>query len=528
MNMTRVQLGLMTGAVACAIAAGAALRAESTTPALTPAKIIAPLPREKPAPPKVSLLTHNEIDQFTAVRWQAERVRWASLASDEQFLRRVYLDLTGATPTLEEVGAFLKRGKTNRAKLIDQLLDSPRYADHWTIFWGDLLREETRIRGGAPFAFRDYIRESLRANKPFDQFVTELITAEGETAENPAGLFFLRHDGDAEELTITLTQTFLGTQLKCAQCHDHKFEPWLQRDFEGMRDFWRGTRRQRGDDETMFKVVSQREGNGRFLTGAQSDRGTGREALAALMVDRSNPYFARVIVNRLWAKLMGAGLVEPVDEFSPANPPSHPELLDWLALDFIEHGYDLKRTLRLICNSRTYQLANTGGVVAGEQGLEMRLFQRMPLKRLTAEQLHDSILVATGLLGRGRWEPAVEQVYPPQGGSFLATFGAHDRQTVHERSAEATIPQALELMNGRFLNEAVRVGADHPLTAWFRETNDGDVLIERLYWQTLTRAPTKAEMKLARSHLASSNWSLEAWSDLHWAMINTREYMFVP
>lgn len=539
MNITRLQIGLSAAALACFLVAGSVLRAESAPSPAAP-KIIAPLPREKPVPPKTSLLTNNEIDQFIAERWQAERVRWASLSSDEQFLRRVYLDLTGVTPTLDEVGALIKRGRPNRAAIIDQLLASPRYADHWTTFWGDLLREETNIRGAAPFAFRDYIRDSLKANKPFDQFVSELITAEGDTSQNPAALFFMRHDGDAEELTITLTQTFLGTQLKCAQCHDHKFEPWLQKDFEGMRDFWRGTRRQRIREETVnrprggtvtvpiFEVTTRREGSGRFLTGDEPELGGGREALAAMMTDRRNPYFARVIVNRLWAKLMGAGLVEPVDEFSPANPPSHPELLDWLAIDFIENGYDLKRTLRLICNSRTYQLETTGGVVAGEQGLEKRLFQRMPLKRLTAEQLHDSILTTTGLLGRDRWEPAVEQVYPPRAGSFLATFNAHDRQTIHERSSEATIQQALELMNGAFLNSAVRIGADHPLTAWMRETKDADVLIERLYWHTLTRAPTKAEEKLARQHLSSAGWSLDAWSDLHWALINTREYMFVP
>jgi hypothetical protein len=507
-------------------------------------KIIAPLPAEPPAPPKTSGPANNDIDRFIAARWAEFQASPAKLTDDYTFIRRVFLDIAGVIPTLEEVGRFTdSRKRVDRPKVVDYLLNSPRYADHWTSFWGDLLCEETNIEGAEPFAFRDYIRESLTANKPYDAWVREMITADGKIDDTPSGAFILRQRARPEELTIAVSQVFLGTQLKCAQCHDHPFEPWKQTDFTGMEAFWKGTQIKtaevkkietpKGTRERRVMEVAQRakaRGEGKFITGQMSESGGGREALAELITRRENPYFARVAVNRLWAKLMGTGLVNPPDGFSPRNPPSHPELLDYLAVNFVEGGYDLKSVIRLICNSRTYQLESKGGR-RGQAPDDVVLFEKMQLRRLTAEQLHDSVLLWCGQLGneKSRQKPAIEARYPAPPESFLATFGSHDRQTIHERDADMTIPQALELLNGRFVNQAARVDNNHPVRAWVRAGDAPGVVARKLFMQTLTREPTESELSTVLQCVGRSQddaaWT--AWADVHWALINTREFAFI-
>ncbi len=504
-------------------------------------KIIDPLPKEPPLPPAVNVVAYNDIDRFVAAKWRAYKVRPAKAASEFDLVRRFYLDLAGLIPTFEQIDAYVSAPRRNRnRKLIDRLLASPRYADHWTIFWGDLLREQSQIRGTEKGVFRDYLRSVLGDNVPYNRWVADLITATGTTRDNLAVAFILRNRADPDELTIAATQVFLGTQLKCAQCHDHPFEPWKRSDFLGMRGFWEGTRRRfaftekvvrRGEETAVRfeKIAPQQEGTGVFLTGKTSDMGRGREGLAELLTAPGNPYFSRVAVNRLWAKLMGRGLVEPVDGFRADNRPSHPELLDWLAREFIDTGYDMKHIIRLICSSRTYQLAAVGGFI-GDRSAEGPLFERMPLRRMTAEQLHDSILVSCGLVGssqRGIYRPAIEKAYPRPGASFLGAFGSHDRQTIHPRDPEATIPQALELLNGDFLNNAVRLHPTHPVLGWLARGNGPALVVRKLFVQTLGREPTRYELDQAMGYLGESRGGKGAWSDLHWALINTREFMFI-
>ncbi len=499
-------------------------------------KLIAPLPLEKPSVPDASGRLNNEIDQFIANRWSDRGVRSAPLCDDLTFVRRVYLDIAGVIPNIRQVNAFKGEGYNRRSKLIDELLGSDRYADHWSTFWGDLLRERTRIRGADPFAFRDYIRDALAKNRPYDQWVREMVAAEGTPIDNLAAAFVLTNGDDRDELTISTTQVFMGVQLKCAQCHDHPFEAWKQSDYEGMRAFFDGTRRRIAVDEEVerngrkvrrriFEVIDRDRGTGRFVTEATSGKGRGRQGLADLLTDRWNPYFARTAVNRLWAKLFGAGLVSPPDGFSPMNPPSHPDLLDWLAVEFVENGYDLKSMIRLMCNARTYQLASHGGRRPGEIPDHERLFEKMSLRRMTAEQLHDSLLVTTGLIGSNRraLQPAIEQNHPPRPGSFLATFGAHDRRTIHERSTDATIPQALTLLNGPFINRAVRMHERHPTRLWLDMGVSRQETMNALFLNTLTREPTGQERKFALEIAQNA----EGWSDVHWALINTPEFMFI-
>jgi len=528
---TRICVGLLAAGVLVGPGRFAAARDDE-------GKVIAPLPEIRPRPPQTNWPANNDIDRFVAAQWKRFRVRPAPLCDDYTFVRRVYLDLAGVIPTVLQVQRFLADGPRRRARLIDRLLASNRYADHWTTFWGDLLRERTRVRGARPFAFRDFIRDSLSRNVPYNQWVYDMLSATGSAEENPSTTFTLRQRSNPNELTIATTQVFLGVQLKCAQCHDHPFEAWTQRDFRGMRRFFRGLEERPveagASDEKgsggprgggLSVVQNENAADGRFLTGDKPKGTAGRASLARWVTGPTNPYFARVAVNRLWAKLFGVGLVEPPDEFGPGNPPAHPALLDWLAIEFIQSDYDLKHMIRLMCNSRTYQLSSRGGRTPNDLGPEDRPFHRMRLRRMTAEQLHDSIVVACGLLD-DNWKaarPAIEMRYPAPPGSFRATFGSPDRREIRRRDATATIPQALAMLNGSFVNRAVMMRRNNPVRRWLSGGLPREDVTDRLFLSTLSRPPTSKE----RRFVVKFAQSAETWSDVQWALINTREFMFI-
>ncbi len=506
----------------------------------TDKRLLKPLPAEPPLIPKTRLESKNPIDHFLAAKWAEAGVRPTYRCDDYTFIRRIYLDLAGVIPTAEAVQAFVKsRGSRRREQEIDKLLESNRYAEHWGIMWEDLLRVKSRLRGTEVNSFRRYIQEELNQNRPYDEWVREMIVASGTAQDDPAVNFVLRHQNDANDLTISVTQVFMGMQLKCVQCHDDRNGRfWKQADFEGMASFWKRTRIQpagkklvttpQGPREiAITKVVDHRPSDGTFLGHGQPAEGAGREALADFVTSPSNPYFARAVVNRIWKQMMGSGLVEPVDDLDPINDASHPELLDWLALDFIGHGYDLKHVIRLIANSRAYQTESVKFRRSAGKRAD-RLFDAMPLRRMTAEQLLDSILVCCGLLNDGNPgnRRAIKNPYPAQPGGFLATFGAHDRETIHQRDPEATIPQALELLNGRFINLAVAGHDGNPLRGWLRQGTPVNRVIELLYLNTLSRKPSRQEKSVVRAYLKQANFTT-GWSDVLWAVINTREFMFV-
>lgn len=496
-------------------------------------KRIQPLPRSRPPIPEVPGRYAAAIDRFLAVAWREAGVKPARVCDDRTFVRRIHLDLAGVIPTVDQVEQFLARGPNRRSELVNELLASNRYAEHWTTFWGDLLLEQTNVQGADPYAFRDYIRRNLERNVPYDVWVRDMLSAEGSARENPASLFILRHDARRDELTIATTQVFLGIQLRCAQCHDHPYEAWKKDDFDGLQAFFNGTRLRpsaamdaASPGRPLFEIFQAEpsQPRGRFITAASSERGRGRDGLADLVTRRDNPYFARAAVNRLWHKLFGVGLVEPPDGFSVSNRPSHMDLLNWLAMEFVEGGYDLKHMIRLICNSQAYQLSGGARGEIAQPG-EPWQFARSRLRRMTAEQLTDSILVVCGLAGsdQQRLRPAFEQSYPPLPGSLLETFGAHHRRTSQERDVEATIPQALALLNGDYVNQAVRMRDDHPVRLWLESGMSREQVVDRLFVHALTREPDRVERELALVYAHTP----ETWSDLLWALINTREFMFI-
>lgn len=519
-------------------------------------RLLTPLPAARPPVPQIRFGNYrplNAIDNFVLARIQNRKARPQPLCNDWDFARRAGLDLVGVIPTAADLDRYSGwSDRERRGRWVDFLLQQQQYADHWTAIWGDLLRERGRIRGAPPNALKRYVHDSLKTNRPYDEWARDMITASGKAHDNDATAFVLRDRVDPEVLTVTVTQTFLGIQLKCAECHDHPFDWWEQKDFQGMTGFWRGTQARVYKRDEVFrrgrKVVvpylevrsRDNRANGTFLTGVTSEAGRGRRGLADLITRRDNPYFARVAVNRLWHKMMGLGLVNPVDNFSARNPASHPKLLDWLALEFIEHDYDLKHILRLIANSRTYQQTTTrrltragrpaSRAVADAADLgEGALFDGMMLRRMNAEQIHDSILVATGryLPDDRRFVPSIQVAYPPDPRSFLRTFGCTDREALLPRNTGGSIQQSLTLLNGSLVNDAVKVHADHPIRYWRKQRGFTPAqTVDALFVQILTRPPTQYERSLALQYVGPADRD-DAWEDLQWALLNTREFQFI-
>jgi len=521
-----------------------------------PQRLIPPLPDSRPKPPNVrfgNFRPYNDIDRFILARIKEERVRPKNLCDDATFARRASLDLVGITPTVEDLDRYFGwKEHERREKWVELLLKQRQFADHWTVVFGDLLRERGRVNGAPLNSLRDFLHDSLRQNKPYDQLVRDLIAAEGSSESEPAVAFILQDRVEADVLAVAISDAFLGVSLKCAQCHDHPFDWWTQKDFQGLAAFYGGTRRQvisRDDDRGARGLVlgvthNARRAGGKFLTGTTSELGRGPDALAELVTAPDNPYFARVAVNRMWAKMMGVGLVNPTGNFSPLNPPSHPELLDWLALEFIDSGYNLKRILRLIALSRTYQQTSSDSLKSFTSVLRRNrtdedaendivpgaLFEGMPVRRMTAEQINDSILAATGHYPQGldrRYQASYLTTYPPRPQSFLRTFGASDRETIPQHMQNGSIQQSLTLLNGDFLNRAVRFHPAHPFRIWRRDRGYNlSQMVEAAFYQVLTRKPTKYELKEALEMIGNGSDD-SAWEDLQWALFNTREFQFI-
>ncbi len=381
------------------------------------------------------------IDEQVKAVWTREKVKPAALADDAEFLRRVYLDLTGIIPTYEEAKAFLDdQSPDKRAKLIDQLLDHPRYAVHQADVW-DLVLFTRNPSGYETYnrpTFQKWLTEQFAKNTPYDQWVADILKAEGTTVDNGPPWFFAQYSRQPEDAAEKITQTFLGIQLQCARCHDHPFENWKQTEFYGMAAFLarlevvqfdkknnelKAMIGEKNTGEVLFTGPASMQTPGKkgepikpkFLQGAaleepapakdQKDERSfpsgkvpakpafsRKDKLAEWITARENPYFARAVANRIWAQFMGRGIVHPVDNMSESNQPSHPELLDAAAKQLANHGFDLKWYIRELCNSQTYQVTSIGD---GEDA-RPRWFERARVRPLSAEELLESWRVATG------------------------------------------------------------------------------------------------------------------------------------
>ncbi|HEY7156413.1 MAG TPA: DUF1549 and DUF1553 domain-containing protein [Gemmataceae bacterium] len=495
----------------------------------------------------------KKIDRHLAARWKAERVEPVSPADDAEYMRRVYLDLIGRIPSLAEARAFLEdRTPDKRARLVRRLMEDRAHVEHFVNVWRDLLIPEAN--NGDPVqgqlnSFNDWLRKQFSQNVPYDRMVRELLTvpfgservrsrkmtrSEPSDAAAPTPLaFYVAKDAKPENLAASTARLFLGVRIECAQCHNHPFGSWTRQHFWGYAAFFAGLQRASADNGGGIREVFDRRdikipgtlvsAEARFLdeTEPRWKYNVGaRTTLAEWLTAAENPYFARATVNRLWAHFFGLGLVEPVDDFRSDNPPSHPELLEELASQFVAHRFDLRYLMRSITASRAYQLTSAA---PASSSTPAHLFAHRTVKGLTPEQLFDSLAVATGYQPPANPRP-MNEPRPDARAEFLARFAGGQPRSETQRS----IQQALMLMNGRFIAAATRPKDGAVLASVANDSSlDTVAKVEALCLAALSRKPTPAEARRFVRYVdggAPSQDAKLALADVFWALLNSAEF----
>ncbi len=485
----------------------------------------------------------NFIDEHVRAKWKRLGLIPSALSDDATFIRRVYLDAIGTLPTTLEVRAFLAdKSADKRAKLIDKILERPEYADFWAMKWGELLRNKRRagqeaLRGTV--AFHDWIHDQFNRNVPYDQFVRDIVAANGTVDRSPPVIWYREVKGVA--LTNDTAQLFLGTRLNCAQCHHHPYEKWGQDDYFRFQAFFdrvafKGSKHQGEQTIYVRKLDKNRQEvpnpKPRGLDGPDVDVPDGddpRHKLVDWMTAPENPYFARAIANRYWGHFHSRGLVEPVDDMRVTNPPSNPALLDALAKDLVEHKYDLKHLARTIMNSTTYQLASDPrpGNVHDQQN-----FARAYPRRLIGEVLLDATSRVTGVAevfdGMPVGMRAIQLPDEAVPSYFLDTFGRPSRESACdcERTRDGNLAQALHLLNSPGLQAKIAnpKGTVAKLAA---DTRSDESVIEELYFAVYARAPRQAEQDTMSRFLSRRKDDRKAaLEDMVWALLNSKEFLF--
>jgi hypothetical protein len=505
-----------------------------------------------------------KIDQHIGKRWAEANVQPAARADDAEFLRRVYLDLAGRIPSVAEARAFFADAKPGkRARLVEQLLASNRYAAHFTNVWRALLIPEAnnnflvRLQQDS---FESWLRKRVAGNVGYDQLARDLLTAPvgsqgfGNFLGNgePSALaFYTAKEFSPQNLAAGTARVFLGVSVECAQCHHHPFADWKREQFWSFAAFFSGIRSQRLMDFLLpaNEVVDSKElaipntdkvARAKFLDNTQPDwqpKVATRNTLASWVTAPANPYFSRAAVNRTWAYFFGTGLIEPVDEIAGTGAASsHTELLDVLAREFAGHNFDMKYLIRAITASRTYQLSSAASDKTQD---DPTLFARMPLRAMTGEQLFDTLVMATGYRDDG--SNGNDLITAITGGNksarseFLTKFAnASERPT----KVQMSILQALALMNGKVVADATSLQRSETLAAIidapFMTTTER---IEALYLATLSRTPTAKELDrtvrfvdaaMKRAQGANGEAQTAAYSnalaDVFWALLNSSEF----
>jgi hypothetical protein len=591
----------------------------------------------------------GRIDDILTSHWRAHGVKPTPRLTDEPFARRAYLHLAGRIPTHDELTEFLgSRKDTKRADLIDGLLESPDYVSHFYNFWADILRLTERPQKTLPFEpYLHYVKDSIRTNKPYDDWVHEMLTTDGRLWENPAVGFQLRDFGMPLPYVDNTVRVLLGTQIGCAQCHDHPFDHWTQKQFYELAALTNGTKMRPGpqpgqgkppagtlrtkgprheagmrdpeaiavrrlvqevrreterpgtvqfvlanatkvtfadrplalphdyhyDDATPLEVVSPKVLWGEVPSAAAA--ANGRDRFAAWVVAHDNRQFARTIANRMWQKVMGVGLVEPVDDFREDNPPSDPALLEHLTDLVLELDFDIREFVRVLVSTDVWQRR---AVAHDPTAAEPFRFPGPALRRMTAEQVWDSILtlvarnpwaiqrptperIAASMsidiehadaaaverafdaylaeFGPGRYQRSLQQVCGYRGqllvrasemptplplGHFLRQFGQSDRESIEGGRTVATIPQILAMFNGPITHAMLQPGSVvYDEVAAHRAEEAIDVV----FLSVLSRRPAADERRIARTEITTAETQAIGCGNLVWGLLNTREFLFI-
>jgi hypothetical protein len=489
------------------------------------------------------------IDARLAEVWKQEKVDPASRASDADFLRRAWLDLCGIIPPLNDgdgisgIRNFLEDPSSDkRARLIDQLLDKPTHATHFANIWKSVMvPPDTNVRRlGGDNGFQNWLRGQFADNVPYDKMVSDLLLATGAANQTGPALFYTALQLKPEELAASTSRIFLGTQIQCAQCHDHPFDHWTRKDFWGYAAFFARLQRPPQTQQAAFQVNDAATGEVEFpdtdqvvrplfLGGDVSTDGgsSRRKRLAAWLASANNPFFARATVNRVWALLFGRGIVDPVDDLGQHNTPSHPELLDELAAYFAATEFDLNRLIRTLTYTNAYQLSSRSAPGAEDRG---ELFARMAIKSLTAEQLFDCLAEAmrrresTGT-SQDPFAATTNRGFNQSRQAFLAKFRA---PTQGATEYEAGIPQALTLINGSSIRQATDLAQSDLLVALDAPFFTDEKRVEVLFLSTLSRMPNDKERETFLEYVeqgGSSGNNRQALGDVLWALLNSAEFV---
>jgi hypothetical protein len=502
----------------------------------------------------------NFIDELVFAKLKKVGMPPSAVCDDATFLRRVTIDVAGRLPTVDETRAFLADADpAKRDKWIDKLLDGTDYADYFANKWSAVLRNKRKegpSAARATIAFHDWVRDSLLTNKPYDQFVREVIAASGEVAHNPAVAWYRQVKEPANQLEDT-AQLFLGLRLQCAQCHHHPFEKWSQQDYFSFAAFFSRVGRKPGPvqgEEVIFhrrggasatnpksKQTVRPAGLGAAAADLQPDDDP-RLALADWLTSKDNPFFARSLVNRYWKHFFGRGIVDPEDDMRETNPPTNPELLDALAAHFVKSNYDLKDLVRTVCRSTVYQLS---ALPNGHNAVDRQNFSRYYPKRLTAEVLYDAVNELAGARSQfNGLPPGTRAVQLPDNSFnaanyFLTVFGRPEGSSSCEceRSQDASLAQSLHLINAKDIQEKLAGAESRPALLAADDKRTDDAKVEELYLRAFSRKPEAEELSAAKAYVEKKVASKkadqdvkavrkQAYEDLVWALINTKEFAF--
>lgn len=520
----------------------------------------------------------NDVDRHVFAKLKLLNILPAELCTDQEFVRRVYLDLGGILPTPDECRAFFAdTAADKRARLIDRLLDRPEFADFLAYKWLDVLRSNRltiQIKGS--YAYHQWLRSHIERNTPWNEVVKQLLTASGSTFDNPPANYYRGpYDNgepvvrDPQNLAEGTAQLFFGIRLQCAKCHNHPFERWTQNDYYHM-SAWFAQLKAKPDAvfpgspkqpypwqlrENALVIFSQSGGE---VTNPQTGKPAlpkilgmpaptlapsedRRVTLAEQVTSPENPHFARATVNRLWFHLLGRGIVDPPDDFRDSNPSANDELLDALARDFVTSNFDVKHIIRKMANSRTYQLSSHANAAnpGDDKYFSHALVKR---KRLTAELLLDAICSASGAPEEFTGvPPGTRAVQLPDGQviytggryaswdrhPFLKAFGqpAREAPCECEREGDVSLARALEMRNGEFVLSKLHVPENRIGKLLASKLSESEIVAE-LFLATLSRPPLADEVQAALSHVASASNRRAAWEDIQWALLNTNEFVF--
>ncbi len=485
---------------------------------------------------------NNYIDTLIHKKLRKLRIAPSELCTDTEFLRRVSLDITGTLPSLEEVQSFTaSKDSKKREKLVDELLSRKEFVEIWVMKWAELLqvRSSNQVSYKAMLLYYNWIQEQVAKNRPMNELVQEILSANGGTFSNPATNYY-QNERETLKVAENVAQVFMGMRIQCAQCHNHPFDRWTQDDYYGFAAFFSQIGRKRGEDPRETIVYDRRGGDIRhpvggrvmppkFLGGNIPDiRGKDRrEVLAQWLASEENPFFAKNLANIVWAHFFGRGIIDQVDDVRVTNPAVNSDLLNELGKKFTEYKYDFKKLVRDICTSRTYQLSTDPNA---SNKSDLTNFSKASMRRIRAEVLLDVISQVTQTQNKFRGLPLGARAVQIADGStstyFLNTFGRASRETVCscEVKMEPNLSQALHLLNGSSVHDKIRRGGVIP--KMLKSNPDPKANIIALYQMCLSRNPTESELQQLMVSFADGEAPQAVLEDIFWALLNSREFLF--